>query len=149
MKRAKVLLTMLLVVMLLAGCHKTVSYGFKMDNGDYVIIRVDKEYTLTQEESYFTITDEADTVVMKGFFTNDLEYEGFLQAVNRENCTIIDREPIERLAVTQYQYVTDKKTENNYICWLEGGQTGIVFSSMRPLEEADKVFDALDIFLDD
>lgn len=152
MKKIRLLAMVLLVVMMFTGCQRSLSYGYKMQSGDIVIVKCDltKGYSMQADQAggTFQIMDKENNLILDGFLVEKEMYDKYLNVIQGEGCTIIPAKEKEGITVTQYQYVSEKATENNFICWINGGKTGVVIASMSSQEEAEAAFDCITIKLD-
>ncbi len=141
----KVLGIMVAMILMLTGCNSSMSLTFNIETGDNIQIKLDTStgYTLKQVDGMFTVCDEEENDVLQGFFVTEEMYNLYLEAVNSPDTTIIETAQQNGCSYTQYQFVADTHTENNFICWVDGSNTGVVLASIESMEEAEEAFDLL------
>lgn len=121
------------------------SYTFDITTGDKITVELDASdgYVLKQGDGMFTVCDNAQTDVLQGFFVTKEMYDAYLSSVNEIELPVINVAQKNGCTYTQYQLITETHTENNFICWIDGSNTGFVVASAESQETAEKAFDLL------
>lgn len=145
MKRIiKVFLIGLLSVFLLA-CNKNMSYKFDVSTGDSIVVKLNMNsgYMLEQEDGTFSVSDAEADVILQGFFVNEEMHNTYLDVVKTSEAVVIEEEKGNGCSYLQYQLVSDTHTENNFICWIDGSNTGVVIASVSDKIDAENAFELL------
>ena len=144
-KSIKVLCLLLVMLVMLTACSKNMSYTFNVATGDNITVELDASdgYVLKQEEGMFIVCDSSQVDVLQGFFVTKEMYDAYLSSVADVGLAVMNVGQKNGCTYTQYQLITDSHTENNFICWIDGSNTGFVVASVESQKTAEEAFDKL------
>ncbi|MBO5479223.1 MAG: hypothetical protein J6A04_05990 [Clostridia bacterium] len=142
MKKTLSLLILLVVLLfLLAGCTSSMSYTYKVTTGDTIKVKLNTSdgYSITSELPFKVIKDN--TTLTQGTFITLEGYEQYITAVNKDsNSKIIDRGTKNGVDYIFYSY---NNSEFNYIVKIVDSKTGILLGNSVSEQSAKECFERL------
>lgn len=137
-KISTILITMLLLTLMLSGCgkdvKKTMSITLNVDTGDSVKLTLDtsedNKIAFDKETSIINISDAEDNIVLQGIFVPQNSYSLYYETAYTDNrCDIISTGKGYGLSYTYYTYNDGNNINCEYIGWIIGTNSGVVFES--------------------
>ncbi|MDD5935747.1 MAG: hypothetical protein PUC65_09335 [Clostridiales bacterium] len=139
----KYLILVSIMMLMLTGCKKSMSYTYKVETGDEVKI------TLNTTDGYkfdsnlpFTISKDG-TELSQGTFIQGSYYEEYVSVANEQG-TILDEGSNDNIEYVFYSY---EDAEYNYIIKIKDSNTAMLIGNPNSREEAEKCFGLLSIEL--
>lgn len=146
-KKLNIIFSILLVVMLfITGCgnsEKTVSYTYKVETGDNIIISLTTNdgYELTSDIPFVISKDKK--VLSQGTFISADYYTTYVDSVkNDEKAEIIDEGTKSDCSYVMWNY---NDSEFDYVVMINGTNTGILIGNNVSEKSAKECFDRLEI----
>ena len=146
-KKLNIIFSLLIVVILfITGCgnlKKTVSYTYKVETGDSIIISLTTNdgYNLTSTIPFVISKDEKE--LSQGTFISADYYAAYVDGVkNDENAKIIDEGTKSDCSYVMWNY---NDSEFDYVVLINGTNTGLLIGNNVSEESAKDCFDRLEI----
>lgn len=148
-KFAVITLAVLLLLTCFAGCtvHTSMSYVFKIDNGDKISIKLDTTdgYFLTSDVPFDISMD--DKVISTGTFVQGYAYDQYVDSVkNDDNAEVLDSGVKDG---NKYFFWNYNDSEFNYVIYVGDSNTAVILGNPISEEAAREVFDLLTISVKD
>ena len=145
-KNAVVVGLIVCMMLVCVGCSKSFSISYSVNTGDQIKVELDTTdgYELSDEEGTMCILDETGATVLTGFFIDENTYTSYLEMVRgTEGVTILEETTSNGVTYTLYNLETSEMTVNEYVCWVDGSSTGILFSGISTMDDAKTAFSKL------
>lgn len=116
--------------------NKPMSMVLNVNTGDSVKITLDTsedhKLSFNKDNSIIEISDSEDKIVMQGIFVPQNSYSLYYEtAYTDSRCEIKESEKANGVAYTYYTYNDGDKINCEYIAWVIGTNTGVVFESTK------------------
>lgn len=136
-----------LCVIILNACstRSSISYTFNVETGDKIEVSLDTSeggYSLSQKDGRFTVKTD-DTTILEGAFATKEMYDQQLEAVYNSTASKMEEKEKDGNSYLFYEYEGESGTEDNFILWIKGSNTGIFLASLSGEEDAKSAFNCL------
>lgn len=138
---------MVLCVCVLAGCSSSssMSITFSVATGDNIKVTLDTSdgLELSQADGGYTVTENGNDI-LQAVFVEQAFYQEYIEAVKTQEGVTINQEKSENgITYLSYSYNSQAGTENDFLIWIEGSNTGIVAGSLADLQTATRAFESI------